>query len=197
MSNRIQLRRGTEAERMLVTFAQGEPMWCTDSLQMYIGDGVTKGGKAVRATDMSYVRNSLSNRFNEQINVSSVVAALDNIFKFTTTVQNNIYYGDIAAKSALSNIPLFFSNLTVLAGAAVAGAKSVSYISTDTYRVFAYPKSLGTLAGIQDPNFNFADITATYEIPPRELLYEGTLFYVYLTVDTMLNDVAKSVRYIL
>ena len=52
MSQKIQVRRGTDAERQLVVFDQGEPVYTTDTKEFYIGDGVTAGGIAVKGTSL-------------------------------------------------------------------------------------------------------------------------------------------------
>jgi hypothetical protein len=195
MSNRIQIRRGTEEERLHIILAAGEPCWCIDSCQMYVGDGLTLGGRPVRATDMSYSRSAFSYRFNEQTEVSSVVEALDHIFMFTSDVSNNFYYGDVLVND-IPDVNSFFSGLSLTQGTGT-GPKDIEYISNYTYRVFAYPKVLGTLAGVQDPNFNYLDITSTYENPPRQIIYSGTVFYCYFTNETNLNTTPKTIRYIL
>jgi Major tropism determinant N-terminal domain len=43
----LQLRRGTNTNRLTITPAQGEPIYNTDTKTLYIGDGVTAGGNAV------------------------------------------------------------------------------------------------------------------------------------------------------
>lgn len=43
----LQLRRGTDAERKLVTFAAGELIYTTDTKKVFVGDGTTLGGKFV------------------------------------------------------------------------------------------------------------------------------------------------------
>ena len=43
----LQFRRGTETEIQSIVPSSGEPLWATDSLQLYIGDGVTQGGHLV------------------------------------------------------------------------------------------------------------------------------------------------------
>lgn len=43
----LQLRRGTNAERTSITPSQGEPIYTTDTKQLYIGDGATAGGVVV------------------------------------------------------------------------------------------------------------------------------------------------------
>jgi hypothetical protein len=44
MSQKIQLRRGVEAQRALVTPDVGELLFTTDNKEVYVGDGVTAGG---------------------------------------------------------------------------------------------------------------------------------------------------------
>jgi len=43
----LRLRRGTDAERLLITPVQGELIYTTDTKKLYIGDGVTAGGRLV------------------------------------------------------------------------------------------------------------------------------------------------------
>jgi hypothetical protein len=40
----LQIRRGTDAERLTIIPALAEPIWTTDTEKLYIGDGVTVGG---------------------------------------------------------------------------------------------------------------------------------------------------------
>jgi hypothetical protein len=40
----LQIRRGTDAQRLTTVFAEGEPVFTTDTEKLYIGDGVTIGG---------------------------------------------------------------------------------------------------------------------------------------------------------
>ena len=47
MSQKIQIRRGVEAQRALITPDVGEPLFTTDNKQLFIGDGVTAGGLMV------------------------------------------------------------------------------------------------------------------------------------------------------
>jgi hypothetical protein len=44
MSQKIQFRRGVEAQRALVTPDAGEPLFTTDTKELFIGDGSTPGG---------------------------------------------------------------------------------------------------------------------------------------------------------
>jgi hypothetical protein len=47
MSQKIQFRRGVDAQRTLVTPDVGEPVFATDTKEFYIGDGATPGGVLV------------------------------------------------------------------------------------------------------------------------------------------------------
>ena len=42
----LQVRRGTNAERLTITPAEGELIYVTDTKQLYVGDGTTQGGTA-------------------------------------------------------------------------------------------------------------------------------------------------------
>ena len=44
MAQKIQIRRGLEAQRTLITPDAGEPLFTTDNKQLFIGDGTTAGG---------------------------------------------------------------------------------------------------------------------------------------------------------
>jgi hypothetical protein len=44
----LQIRRGLEANRTFIA-DEGEPLWVTDTDRLYVGDGTTTGGKAVKA----------------------------------------------------------------------------------------------------------------------------------------------------
>jgi len=44
MSQKIQIRRGVEAQRALVTPDVGELLFTTDTHELYVGDGATAGG---------------------------------------------------------------------------------------------------------------------------------------------------------
>jgi hypothetical protein len=46
----LRIRRGTDAQRLTLTFDQGEVVYTTDTKKVYIGDGVTAGGTNILAT---------------------------------------------------------------------------------------------------------------------------------------------------
>ena len=57
MSQKIQIRRGVEAQRASVTPDAGEPLFTTDTKELFIGDGATAGGLYVGGgTSVGYVQ---------------------------------------------------------------------------------------------------------------------------------------------
>ena len=68
----LQLRRGTDAERLTITPAEGEPVWTTDTTKLYVGNGVTAGGIAVAG--------------NQNINTNSTVTYNSALISTTATV---------------------------------------------------------------------------------------------------------------
>ncbi len=50
----ILLRRGTDAERLGITLAEGEPYQTTDTKLLYVGDGITQGGILVGDIDHNH-----------------------------------------------------------------------------------------------------------------------------------------------
>ena len=51
MPTEITFRRGTNAQRVGVVLANGEPAWTTDTKRLYIGDGTTSGGVFIGGAD--------------------------------------------------------------------------------------------------------------------------------------------------
>jgi hypothetical protein len=46
----LKLRRGTNAERLTITPLDGEPVYTTDTKQLFMGDGVTVGGNPITSS---------------------------------------------------------------------------------------------------------------------------------------------------
>ncbi len=57
MSQKIQIRRGVEAQRASITPDAGELLFTTDNKQLFVGDGATAGGLLVGGgTSVGYVQ---------------------------------------------------------------------------------------------------------------------------------------------
>ena len=55
MAQKIQLRRGLDAQRALITPDVGEPLFTTDNKQLFVGDGATAGGILIGGGAVAYV----------------------------------------------------------------------------------------------------------------------------------------------
>jgi hypothetical protein len=58
----LQIRRGLDANRTFVA-DEGEPLWVTDTDRLFVGDGATTGGKAVKALPVGTAGGDLSGSF--------------------------------------------------------------------------------------------------------------------------------------
>jgi hypothetical protein len=58
----LQIRRGLDANRTFIA-DEGEPLWVTDTDRLFIGDGTTTGGKAVKALPVGTASGDLSGSF--------------------------------------------------------------------------------------------------------------------------------------
>jgi hypothetical protein len=56
MAQKIQLRRGLEAQRTSITPDVGEPIFTTDNKQFFIGDGATAGGLLIGGGSIGFVQ---------------------------------------------------------------------------------------------------------------------------------------------
>jgi hypothetical protein len=75
----LRLRRGTDAERLTITPAEGEPIFTTDTKQLYIGDGVTAGGIVVDTVGGS---GALTLSQLTDVDLVSVPPVTNNVLKF-------------------------------------------------------------------------------------------------------------------
>ena len=52
----LQFRRGLDSDRGTITPTMGEPIFTTDTKQLYVGDGTTAGGIDVVQSKLGQVR---------------------------------------------------------------------------------------------------------------------------------------------
>lgn len=91
MSNKIQVRRGTDAERLTKVFDFGEPVYTTDTKKLYIGDGVTAGGVEVSGLNSADVGSLIAAQADPTGAASSAVSAHESAVDphptYTTTAE--------------------------------------------------------------------------------------------------------------
>lgn len=95
----LKLRRGTDSQRGLITPADGELVYATDTKKLYIGDGTTAGGNPVDTAGTALGSNLDLNNYNltgtGNVNITGNITATGNI---TTdgnlTLGGNLTVGD-------------------------------------------------------------------------------------------------------
>lgn len=86
----LKLRRGTNAGRTAITPAEGEPIYTTDTKQLYIGDGSTAGGVVVGGSALGAPTYQIIKTADESITASTTLQDDDHLFKALTG--NKRYY---------------------------------------------------------------------------------------------------------
>ncbi len=108
----LRLRRGTDAERQLITPAEGEIIYTTDTKSVYIGDGTTVGGNRISgSTDGSPAQ--LTQNLNLNSNDITGTGNID-INGFVTADFNGGLIGDVLGDIQGS---VFANNSTLLVDA--------------------------------------------------------------------------------
>jgi hypothetical protein len=111
--SKIKIRRGTNAQRLLVRLDQGEIAFTTDTQRLYVGNGVTLGGIPTTNkinTPLSIV-NNLSSTFAE---VGDIVPVNNIWYQLTATPHTNINnWGRIATRVATDIVYDQNSSLTI------------------------------------------------------------------------------------
>ena len=129
MSEKIQFRRGTDAERSGVILDQGEPAWATDTRKFFIGDGVTLGGIIISSGNSSSSSSSSSstNYFAKEGNIYNsdgipsqvyIIPLWRAQFSCTVTGVHGLVYGSGATVNAIKNnsSDLLISNISSAVG---------------------------------------------------------------------------------
>lgn len=91
----LRLRRGTSAERLLITPLQGELVYVTDTKQLYVGDGATVGGVLVGPVGADIVNDATPQLGGDlSLNGNNIVGTGNINIDGTITATGNIGLGD-------------------------------------------------------------------------------------------------------
>ena len=92
----FKIRRGTNAERLTITPAQGELIFTTDTKKLYVGDGSTVGGISMDQglATTNYVDTAINNLVNGSIpaldTLKELADALGGDANFVTTINTQL-----------------------------------------------------------------------------------------------------------
>src|SRR6056300_980118 len=92
----LQVRRGTNAERLGITPLAGELIYVTDTKQLYVGDGTTAGGTTTIANTIDSVLSDTSPQLGGTLDLNNNdITGTGNInITGTITASGNINLGD-------------------------------------------------------------------------------------------------------
>ena len=149
----LRLRRGTDAERLLITPLEGELIYTTDTKKLYVGDGITVGGNAVDALGgggggLADLSQSSINDLAD-VNADSAIPSDGDVLAYDATS------GDWRSKElALDEV----SDVNV---AAPNNGEVLAYNSgTGNWEAKAVAGAINTLAGLDDVAIDFGDSTS-------------------------------------
>ncbi len=101
----LRLRRGTNAERGLITPKAGELIYTTDTKALYIGDGTTAGGVIVQGAAGAVTLNDLTDVNIGSLTNGQVLAYQSSSSKWIPTSQLSIAFGNADAHTDISYGP--------------------------------------------------------------------------------------------
>ena len=96
--SKIKFRRGTNDQRQLVVFDQGEPVYTTDTKRLYVGNGTLSGGNVIGSKNHTPLVNyySLSTVIAE---IGDLVNVNNKFYQLTATNYSNVdSWADVSAK---------------------------------------------------------------------------------------------------
>lgn len=166
----LRLRRGTEAERLIITPLQGELIYTTDSKRLYVGDGTTVGGiglgdlsadtSPALGGDLDLNGNDILGTGN--INIDGTITATGSInlgdaSEDQINIAGNITSNMIPNQDSVYNIgsPSSRWNNAFLTGLTVDGQIDANAINADLIAndsTLAYDASTGTFVGTLEGN---------------------------------------------
>lgn len=95
----LQIRRGTDAERLSITPEAGEPVFTLDTKEFFIGDGITQGGVLVSGTLVNEGTPALGADLD--LNGNNIVGTGNINITGTVTASGNINLGDGAEDNVI------------------------------------------------------------------------------------------------
>ena len=171
----LQLRRGSNADRLTTTFAEGEPVWTTDTNKLFVGDGVTPGAVAVGSDQFLNTTSNVT--FNSAlISTTATVATL----KFGDGTTMTTAPVNEANQSLNTNSNVTFADLTVTNQLSIGNPASSQLSISKSGAVFLVGSS-NSSDSIRLQNHNYLYLNPTSAV----IINEGTPAQSFLNVNTI------------
>ena len=179
----LQLRRGTDAERLSVTPVVGEPVYTTDTKKLFVGDGSTAGGVEFKSLDSAAATVLINSLKFDSADINAIVTAagflkadgsLDSaettalfstLLASSTTTDiaegNNLYYTTVRADSDItSKVTKTFVDALLPEADTLDGQHGAYYL--------AYSNFTGTPSNVGDFTNNVGYITSANVLDSSE-----------------------------
>jgi len=111
----LQIRRGTDSDRLTITPSVGEPLYTTDTKKLYIGDGSTAGGNIVSGSD------------TDSASVSAII--LNDVDSSYVQARQDLAYSSLTG--APTTVSSFTNDANYLDSTSVQGVINASYIQSN------------------------------------------------------------------
>lgn len=110
----LRIRRGTDAQRTGKVFETGEIVWTTDGQQLFVGDGITAGGKAVvseKVAGYGLIYNAISKKLEVSgLTTDDVIAGINNKYFSNELAVDAVGAALVAGNSTNVGITFTYSN---------------------------------------------------------------------------------------
>lgn len=110
----LRIRRGTDAQRTGKVFETGEIVWTTDGQQLFVGDGITAGGKAVvsdKVAGYGLIYNAISKKLEVSgLTTDDVVQGVNNKYFSSELAVDAVGAALVAGNATNIGITFTYSN---------------------------------------------------------------------------------------
>lgn len=189
----LRIRRGTNAQRTGITFDLGEIVYTTDTQKLYIGDGVTAGGKNLLETSSG--NGFTFNQATQQIDFS--IGNLNLNTSQVTEDASRLYYTDERAQDAVAaalvagnayNAGITFTYNDALNRITAVSTGGLVAISSDTNPSLGGNLSIGSYSISGNGAISGSALTATGAVTGGSLSVSGSATTNILNVGTSIRS---------
>lgn len=181
----LRLRRGTDAERLTITPAEGEPIYVTDTKSLYVGDGSTQGGTLITSAGGAVSLDNLTDvdlttsPTNGQVlkwNGSAFVPAddVDTTLTITSVSVGDLSDVDLTTPPTTGQVLKWDGNTFVPADDSAGSGSGASSLSDLLDVDLTTPPTVGQVLKWNGSAFVFDFITETLQVNVQGSIFDST-----------------------